>query len=87
MFRRFKVEGHSMEPGLKSGSSVLVRKTKNVRVGDVIALRYSGRVMIKRVAEVRPEETIKVVGDNPSDSIDIPPISAREVIGRVVCTY
>ena len=76
-----------MEPRFRRGSSVLVLKTKNVKVGDVIAFKYSGRVLIKRVQEVWPEGMYKVTGDNANDSHPVPPISAREIIGKVIYSY
>lgn len=55
------VDGSSMEPGLRSGDRVLVRRTRKVRRGQIALLGYppvpsgadtSGQYLLKRVVAV-----------------------------------
>jgi nickel-type superoxide dismutase maturation protease len=90
--RRVVVEGRSMEPTLAPGDRLLVRRTRHVHAGDVIAVRDprdSRRVLVKRVGAVL-DEGIVLRGDNPSASTDsrsFGPVPARSVLGRVVRCY
>ncbi|GIJ54248.1 S26 family signal peptidase [Virgisporangium aurantiacum] len=51
------VDGTSMEPTLRPGDRVLVRRTRAVRTGDVAVLGRAGAYRVKRVAAV-PGETV-----------------------------
>lgn len=44
-----QVSGTSMEPTLKDGQIVAVVKNREYRVGDIIALYYNNKVLLKRV--------------------------------------
>jgi phage repressor protein C with HTH and peptisase S24 domain len=81
--RRVTVRGPSMAPTLKDGDVVLVRRSSQARVGDVVLVRWPGRpgqLSIKRVA--RPGYF--VVGDNPFASTDSKELGMAEVLGVVV---
>ncbi|OHA48991.1 MAG: nickel-type superoxide dismutase maturation protease [Candidatus Terrybacteria bacterium RIFCSPLOWO2_01_FULL_58_14] len=97
MLRRFRVEGHSMEPCFRWGDRVLVERwsfTKRwPREGEVVAVRHPfrrERVLIKRVACVWEDGQCFVIGENPSDSHDsrhFGAVQREDVIGRVWFRY
>jgi len=89
-----------MEPIYKMGSSVLVWKTRRVRVGDVVAFIWhptddgtsnvpssEKKVLIKRISKQVGNDTFEVAGDNKADSLDVRPVDRDEIIGRVVLSY
>ena len=82
------VEGESMRPTLEPGDRLLVVRLPP-RVGDVVALRRDGRVLVKRVASV-DGEAIEVLGDNADGSTDSRSFGAvprTAVLGRAVYRY
>lgn len=89
-FKRYKIEGHSMEPRYPRGSHVLVHKTKRVHAGDVIAFRLENdpnKVLIKRIQKENDDDSFVVSGDNPGDSFNPGAVCRDEIIGRVVLSY
>lgn len=86
--RLVAVEGTSMEPALRPGDRLLV-VARPPRVGDVVALRHDGRVMVKRVAAIDGSH-VTVHGDNgaaSTDSRSFGPVPRSAVIGRAVYRY
>ena len=70
--RYLAVVGDSMAPTLQAGDWVLARRSSRSRVGDVVVLtdpRFPERLLVKRVAEVRPTGCF-VLGDAPDASTD-----------------
>ena len=41
--------GEAMEPGLRSGQTLVLRKTRDVAEGDIIAFYYNNQVLVRRV--------------------------------------
>lgn len=79
------VNGNSMAPALKSGDWVRIKKTKDIRVGDVILFSRSGGRFLHRVVRmVRKRKGIYYItkGDN-SPHIDIP-VYSEDVIGKII---
>jgi nickel-type superoxide dismutase maturation protease len=88
--RYLAVAGASMDPGLRDGDWILARRAGRIRVGDVVVLEAPGRpglLVVKRVAEVRPDG-YWVLGDHAAASTDsrhfgtVPTVLAR-VVWRV----
>lgn len=79
------VRGDSMLPAYADGQRVLARRVhRRVRVGDVAAFARPGgpdtEWLVKRVAEVQPDGSLIVLGDNGGfDSRDFGALSARDV--------
>jgi signal peptidase I len=82
------VEGISMLPTLHPGDRLLVLGLPP-RVGDVVALRHHGRVMVKRVTAIVGSH-LMVQGDNAATSTDSRSFGAlplASVLGRAVYRY
>ncbi len=91
-FARLEVDGVSMIPTFAPGDRVLVLKTRDVSVGDVVAIedpQAAQRVLVKRVVGI-DRSVVRVEGDNAAasrDSRDFGPVLRTAVIGRVVTRY
>lgn len=60
----FQVEGNSMFPTLKNGQIVIVNKTKDLSVDDIVVANTSEYgVIVKRVSEIK-DNRIHLVSDN-----------------------
>jgi nickel-type superoxide dismutase maturation protease len=73
LLSRFKISGHSMEPFIKNGQTVLVSSIPYLfskpKISDIIAFKKTGKVFIKRIAKVK-ENKYFLKGDNEKDSLD-----------------
>lgn len=45
----FTIKGESMSPTLNNGDYLLGIKTKNIKIGDIVAFEKDGKLLIKRV--------------------------------------
>lgn len=75
-----------MEPTLKDGSIVILRKVRKIKPGSIIMFCHDGKEKIKRVSQVN-DEGIGVIGDNSrfsTDSRDFGLISHESVLGTMV---
>ena len=87
---KFKISGHSMEPTIQAGSSVLVSSfpylLNSPKIDDIVAVKFDGKVLIKRVGEIEKNKYF-ITGDNPNDSYDsrrFGMIGRRDIIGKVI---
>ena len=64
-----RVVGDSMIPNLSENTLILVRKTKNYRVGDVVGFVHQDKTLIKRVFEIK-DAKYYLLGDNQKNSLD-----------------
>jgi nickel-type superoxide dismutase maturation protease len=91
-FARLEVDGVSMVPTFAPGDHVLVLRSRDVRVGDVVALedpQATQRVLVKRVVGI-DRSSVRVEGDNAGasrDSRDFGPVPRTAIVGRVVTRY
>lgn len=91
-FATAAVSGDSMAPTYRAGDWVLLRRTRRVRPGDVVAVpdpRDPARLLVKRITATRSGGW-HVLGDNPAASTDsrhFGPVDPTTVIGKVLLRY
>lgn len=87
-----KVEGSSMQPQLKAGDLILLRKTQKLKVGQVAIARRPDRpnlLVIKRVKAVT-KNGYWLEGDNQSESDDsriFGEVEKNLILGRFIFRY
>lgn len=85
--KRFRVEGDSMLPLLKSGDEVLAKRAKTFSVGDIVVCRHPIRsdiTMIKQIESRLEDGHYSVVGLQPtgsSDSRQFGPVPSKLIAG------
>ena len=90
---RVAVAERSMEPALRPGDWLLVRRTRRIRAGQIVLARHPGRpdlLIVKRAA--RPVDGgWWLESDNPDagavDSRRFGPVPADLIEGRVLVRY
>ena len=93
-FKPVVIMSGSMEPALKTGALAIVRRTKDVKPGDMIMFRHGGTWVIHRYIADGPEDTqstdesigsgtIITKGDNNAEP-DLMPVSRDSIYGKVV---
>jgi len=91
-FERITVTGASMEPTLRAGDRLLVRRTGTVRTGDIVAARDPrppGRTVVKRATSLGMGQ-VWLLGDNAGHSTDsrhFGPVPLSSVEGKAVYRY
>ena len=75
------VSGQSMEPAMASGDLALVRDQEAYEVGDIVAFRGSGSVVIHRIIGGDAEDGFRLQGDNRT-GIDPWRPGNDEIIGK-----
>lgn len=89
---RLEVEGVSMVPVLAPGDRILVLRTDQIAVGDIIACTDpdgSESILVKRAAGV-DRNSVRVEGDNfgaSRDSRHFGPVPRSTIVGRVLWCY
>ena len=88
-----KISGHSMEPVIKNGQTVLASSIpyffSNPKVGNIIAFKHKTKIFIKRITKIDKEKYF-VKGDNKDDSIDSRKfgfIERKEIAGYVFFNF
>lgn len=86
------IAGPSMEPSTRSGDWWVVRRTRRIRPGDLVAFHHPRRptlIVVKRAVRA-VDSAWWFEGDNPSSSDDsrtFGAVPAELVIGRLVWRY
>ena len=76
-----RVEGHSMNPLIRSNDVVLVEKCNEYKTGDiVVAIDDRGRVLVHRIVKIN-DEFIYIKGDH---ALSIEKVELKNCLGRVV---
>jgi nickel-type superoxide dismutase maturation protease len=90
---RVRVAERSMEPALRPGDWLLVRRTRRIRPGQIVLARHPGRpemLILKRVAR-RADGGWWLESDNPDagavDSRRFGPVPGSLIEGRVLFRY
>lgn len=76
-----------MEPSIKFNSEVLVSSIpyilSNPKVGDVVALSFFNKILIKRIKKIKSSHFL-LGGDNINDSLKIGWVKKSDIIGKVI---
>jgi nickel-type superoxide dismutase maturation protease len=90
LLAKFKIVGHSMEPTIRNGETVLVSNLfysfKTPKIGDIVAFRGKDEALIKRITNINREKYF-LEGDNQRDSLDSRTfglISKQKILGKVI---
>lgn len=92
---RFTIIGHSMEPVLKNGSTVIASSLpylfRKPKINDIIVIKHpkSKKILVKRLIKIEKSEYF-VAGDNRLDSIDSKNfglVRKKDIIGKVFIYY
>lgn len=89
---RMEVQGNSMEPELKSGDRIVVKKTGNaLEIGDIVVLcaPQKNHRLVKRIVQKNGNQLF-VEGDNKNESTDSRMfgwIHENAVLGKAVKKY
>ena len=91
---RVKVAERSMEPALRPGDWLLVRRTRRIRPGQIVLARHPGEpdmLLVKRAARRVPGGGWWLESDNPGagavDSRRFGPVPDALIEGRVLARY
>ena len=91
-YTRVRIVGSSMEPAVRDGQWWVVRRTQDVRPGDVVLLEHPrrwGQLVVKRVVRA-VDDSWWVEGDNAEASDDsraFGPVARDHVVGRLRWRY
>ncbi len=87
LFSLLKISGHSMEPTILNGQSVLASSLPflfgSPKEGDIIVFKREQKIIVKRIREVKNDK-ILVAGDNEKDSKDFGWIKKSDIMGKVI---
>ncbi len=95
LLSRFIIQGHSMEPNILQGQTILVSSIPYLffkpKIGDIVVIK-NNKYLVKRIARIDPSadgERYFVSGDNKKDSMDsrkLGWISREDIVGKVIYT-
>ena len=79
-----------MMPRLSPNDKILVSTLPYLcsppSVGDIIVFKYENKYMIKKISEVNGG-LFEVSGENKKDSLKIPKLTRREILGKVIFKF
>jgi signal peptidase I len=95
-YRLFIVQSGSMEPAIKTGSVVLVEKSNNYTVGDVITYseNVDGNISVNKSTYTHRLVSVKVDGNtslyqtkgDANRGEDVHLVNEKQILGRVIVT-
>lgn len=53
------------------------------KVGDIVVFKYGGKFMIKKIVKIKSGRYL-VTGENKNDSLKIPKIERKDIVGKVI---
>jgi len=94
LLQKYKISGHSMEPILKNGDTVLVSDLsylfKSPKIDDIVAFKgKESEVLIKRIKGIKNGKFF-LRGDNKDDSFDSKNfgyIEKENIIGKLIYKF
>jgi len=87
----FIVESGSMEPAIHTGSIVMITRTDDYKVGDVITFGANDKIRVPtthRIQEIKQAGEIKtyVTKGDANNAPDMREVKQEEILGKVVLT-
>ena len=86
---KLKIIGHSMEPSIYNGSTVLISDIfflfRGPKINDMVAFRIDNKIFVKRITMIKGDNFI-LKGDNLNDSFDSRKfgfVKSKNIIGKV----
>lgn len=73
----------SMEPALKVGDMIIIRRQDSYQAGDIITFRDGGSFVTHRIAEAQGDDTFITRGDS-NNTPDSRPVSIGQVEGSLL---
>lgn len=85
-FKAFAIETSSMEPELKIGDVIIVKKCKSedLKVGDIITFRSRGELITHRITEIHEETNRYSTKGDKNTLNDIEKVKFKEIEGKKV---
>lgn len=90
LLSRFIISGHSMEPNILQGQTVLASSIPYLfskpKSGDIVAFKKEEKIFIKRIVRIDGKKYF-VKGDNEKDSFDSTKfgwIDKKDIVGKVI---
>ena len=86
-----RVSGNSMCPELEDGDIILVRRVRDLGVGDIVLAAHPFKksvTMLKRITAIDAAGRMELLGDDPdesSDSRSFGNIPVEHIRGKAVC--
>jgi signal peptidase len=78
----FNVKTGSMEPTIHVGEYIIVKKTNDVKVDDIVTFSKDDYFITHRIKEMNKDEII-TKGD--ANNLEDEPITKDDIVGRFVC--
>ena len=81
----YRVSGNSMEPNYHDGQWLVVNKKSQLKVGDVVVLKYGNMELLKRIIRLEGDG-FWVEGDNKdfsTDSREFGAVPKEAIVGKV----
>ncbi|QQG40849.1 MAG: S26 family signal peptidase [Candidatus Levyibacteriota bacterium] len=89
---KFVVSGHSMEPTILAGTTLLVSSIpyffKEPKVGDIVVFKRLRKTFVKRIKKKEKQQYF-LAGDNISDSLDsrkLGWVRRDDILGKLLWT-
>lgn len=90
LLSHLKIEGHSMEPAIFEGQSVLASSIplllSKLKAGDIVVFENYSKLIVKRIKGIKGDRLL-VYGDNKLDSRDFGSIKKKKILGKVIWIF
>ena len=82
--RTYRVVSGSMEPYLKVGNLILIKKSSKYKVGDVITYKIANEYVTHRIVSIDED---KIITKGDANNVEDPSISKKCVIGKLIYKF
>ncbi len=82
--RVYRVASGSMEPHLKIGNTILIKKSSRFKVGDVVTYKSDNEYVTHRIVSIDKDQIItKGDANNTEDK----PITKKDIVGKLIYKF